>query len=132
VEQGAEDIDALAGATFMETVFKYPAPAGFPIKKLTGRRKVNGDCTGGTKGTGVTALPAAVTEGVPVFSPFPVFAHDTEKCFYHRSSLLFVDIMQQLLYDKSIVSGLKYVNWHKVRTRLTGCSKKAILIRKTK
>jgi hypothetical protein len=61
VEQGAEDIYALAGVAFAKTVFKYPAQAGFLIKKLAGRRKINGDFTGGAKGTGVTALPTAVT-----------------------------------------------------------------------
>jgi hypothetical protein len=51
----------LAGITFTETVFKYPAQTGFPIKKLAGRRKVNDNFTRGAKRTGVTALPTAVT-----------------------------------------------------------------------
>jgi hypothetical protein len=60
VEQGAENIYALAGAAFAETVFKYPAQAGFPIKKLAGRRKVNGDFARGAEGTRVTAVSAVV------------------------------------------------------------------------
>jgi hypothetical protein len=51
----------LAGVAFAEAVFKYPAQTCFPVKKLAGRRKVNGDFTRGVKGTGVTALPAALT-----------------------------------------------------------------------
>jgi hypothetical protein len=61
MEQGAENIYALAGVTCTKTVFKYPALTGFPVKKLAGSRKVNGDFARGVKGTGVTALSAAVT-----------------------------------------------------------------------
>jgi hypothetical protein len=61
VEQSAENIYALAGGAFAKTFFKYPAQTGFPIKKLAGRRKVNGDFTRGGDGTGVTAQSAALT-----------------------------------------------------------------------
>jgi hypothetical protein len=79
VKERAEKVYLLAFKAYAETLFIDTAQAAVFVKKFTGRGKVHSHFARAGKGALIAAQPAAVTEEVPVFPPFPVLRENTQR-----------------------------------------------------